>query len=241
MQWKADFGSLAVVAFGTLQNLSGGEMFRKLLVEQGFGKILAAQLGRIREAEKHLTVLRMTNRGQFMSLVTTEVQEQQLVVLNTVYNLSTLEANRKPLVEQGLARAAVHVAQTAKDGQRLLQCTKILCLLSLSGGQTEELVVADGALPVVVQCLRESFGDTLLFAVTTICNLAFIPQNRQAIVDAGAVPPLNQVLKRGDPEQQLKAIDAIRNIAAAGADLKLARIVVSELATIVGEGTGEHR
>lgn len=243
VQWKADFGSLAVVAFGTLQNMSAGPVFKRLLVEQGFGRILADQLARFREAEKHLTLLRTTSRGQYMSLVASELQEQQLVVLSTVYNLSTLEANRQPLVEQGLARAAVHVAHVAgtKDGQRQLQCMKILCLLSLSGGKTEEQIVADGALAPVVKNLRESFGDTLLFAVTTLCNLAFLPDNRQAIVDAEAVPPLNQVLKRGDPDQQLKAIDAIRNIAAAGADLKLARIVVGELAHIVAEGAGEHR
>lgn len=54
----------------------------------------------------------------------------------------------------------MHVAHVAgtKDGQRQLQCMKILCLLSLSGGKTEEQIVADGALAPVVKNLRVRSG-----------------------------------------------------------------------------------
>ena len=243
MQWKADFGSLAVLAYGILRNLSGGEVYKKTLVEQGFGKVLADQLRRFKEAENHLTLLRITDRGQYMTLIATELQEQLLVVLHTLYNLSTLESNRLAMVKQGLAHATVEVAQTvsARDGQRQLMCMKVLCLLSTSRGKTEEQVVLDGALKPVVRILREGIGKTLLMSVTTLCNLAFIPKNRKAIMEAGAISALNQVLKRGGPEHQLKAIDALRNITAAGADVKLARGVVGELARIASESKGEHR
>lgn len=42
-----------------------------------------------------------------------------------------------------------------------------------------------------------------------------------------------QVLKKDDPKVQIKAVDVIRNMAAAGADTKLVRAVVDELVSMV--------
>jgi hypothetical protein len=46
----------------------------------------------------------------------------------------------------------------------------------------------------LVNIVREGFGDTLLYAVTALSNLAYVPANRKAIIDSGVLVPLTQVL-----------------------------------------------
>lgn len=110
LQWKADFGSLAVASFATLQNISKSAMFAKEISECGFPEMLIVQLDRCRDAEKHLTLLKAMGKGQYMSLVASEVAEQQMMMLNIIYNLSIDPDNRAALVNNGVSAAVVKVS-----------------------------------------------------------------------------------------------------------------------------------
>ncbi|KAJ1471992.1 hypothetical protein T484DRAFT_1842071 [Baffinella frigidus] len=221
VQWKADFGSLAVVGFLIVQNLSASPIFRPELTSGDFPTLMAVQLDKCREAETHVNLLRMSQaaRGPFVPLVVSEVAEQQLTVLTAVLHLSKEEAGRVALVEQGVAVAVVKVARAAsvRDSAREVVAVRILCNLSLTNGNTERTMVQ----------------QLLYYAITTLANLAFVQENRDDILAAGALGPLKELLRRGDPEQVLKTIDTIRNLAAARADLKLARATVPDLTAMV--------
>jgi len=108
LQWKADFGSLAVTCFATLQNISKSPVFAKE-IQKDFPEMLVVQLDRCRNAEKHLTLLKAMSKGQYMSLVASEVAEQQMMLLNIIYNLSIDPGNRSALVNRGVAAAVVKV------------------------------------------------------------------------------------------------------------------------------------
>jgi len=89
---------------------------------------------------------------------------------------------------------------------------------------------------------REGFGETLLFAISTVQNLAFVKENRDPIIEAGVLIPLTKIMREdAETPEKLKAIDAVRNLAAARADLRFAKIVVDELMTIVKLGAEEER
>ena len=244
LQWKADFGSIAVTAFATLQNVSKSPIFTKDIARDDFPAKLIMQLDRCRDAEKHLTLLKAMGKGQYMSLVASEVAEQQLLMLNIIYNLSLEPENRKILCGFGVAAAVVQVAKapTVRDTPRYLQCMRIFCNLSLGAGETEVRMVQDMVLGPVVNAVREGHGELLLYAISTVANLAFVEENRDAIVDAGVMIPLTKILKEeGETPAKLKALDAVRNLAAAHADLRFAKIVVDELIEIVRNGAPEER
>jgi len=244
LQWKADFGSIAVTAFATLQNVSKSPIFTKDIARDDFPAKLIMQLDRCRDAEKHLTLLKAMGKGQYMSLVASEVAEQQLLMLNIIYNLSLEPENRKILCGCGVAAAVVQVAKapTVRDTPRYLQCMRIFCNLSLGAGETEVRMVQDMVLGPVVNAVREGHGELLLYAISTVANLAFVEENRDAIVDAGVMIPLTKILKEeGETPAKLKALDAVRNLAAAHADLRFAKIVVDELIEIVRNGAPEER
>lgn len=244
LQWKADFGSLAVAAFATLQNISKMPVFTKQVTQQGFPDALVLQLDRCRDAEKHLTLLKAMSKGQYMSLVASEVAEQQLLMLNIIYNLSLEPDNRSTLCKRGVAAAVVRVANspTVRDTPRYLQCIRIFCNLSIGKGETEARMVKDGVMGPVSNSLREGHGEIILYAISTIQNLAFVVQNRDPIIDSGVLILLTQILKEEkESPEKLKALDAVRNLAAARADLRFARIVVDELMNVVKFGTMEER
>jgi CRP-like cAMP-binding protein len=244
LQWKADFGSLAVAAFATLQNVSKSPVFTKEIARDDFPNMLVLHLDRCRDAEKHLTLLRAMGKGQYMSLVASEVAEQQLMILNIIYNLSLEPENRKIMCSRGVAAAVVQVSisSSVRDTPRYLQCMRIFCNLSLGAGETEVRMVQDKVLGPVVNSVREGFGESLLYAISTVANLAFVEKNRDDIVDAGVMIPLCKILKeQGETPAKLKALDAVRNLAAAYADLRFAKLVVDELIEIVRNGAEEER
>ena len=244
LQWKADFGSLAVAAFATLQNVSRSAVFTKQIAADRFPEMLILQLDRCRDAEKRLTLLKAMGKGQYMSLVASEVAEQQQMVLNIIYNLSMEPENRPVLCDRGIAQAVVTVAQspTVKDTPRYNQCIRIFSNLSIGGGETEARMVMDGVLGPVVNAVREGFGEMRLYAISTVQNLAFVEENSRAIIEAGVLIPLTKILKEEqESPAKLKAIDAVRNLAAAHADLRFAKIVVDELMEIVRNGAEEER
>lgn len=234
--WKADFGRLALVSLLTLQNLSCSPEFRQVLVSKGFGAVLATFIKKYTQAEKHLSFLSMMSTGQMMSLLVTEVAEQQLVALKTALNLAKDADSKEKLVFEGLSAAVVEASmqKTVRHGPRELECIKILCSLALTQGKTEERIIADGALPTLVEIVRDGFGESLMYAVSALGHLAFVERNAAAIIKSGVFVPLTNVLKNGDEKMQLKAVDVIRNISAAGADARLVRAVVDELVLMVG-------
>ena len=244
LQWKADFGSLAVAAFATLQNVSKSPIFTKEIAQDDFPNMLVLHLDRCRDAEKHLTLLRAMGKGQYMSLVASEVAEQQLMILNIIYNLTLEPENRKIMCSRGVAAAVVQVSisSSVRDTPRYLQCMRIFCNLSLGAGETEVRMVQDKVLGPIVNSVRDGFGESLLYAISTVANLAFVEKNRDDIVDAGVMIPLTKILKeQGETPAKLKALDAVRNLAAAYADLRFAKLVVDELIEIVRNGAEEER
>ena len=244
VQWKADFGRLALVSLIILQNLSCSPAIRPVLVQKGFGAVLATFIAKLTQAEKHLGFLQMMNSGQMMSLLVTEVAEQQLVALKTAHNLALDVESRETLVESGLCKSVVGCAveKVTKHTPRELECVKILCLLALTNGKTERRIIVDGGLLPLVDIVRDGFGDGLGYAVSAIGHLAFVKENSKEIIESGVMVPLTNVLKEGDEKMQLRAVDVIRNISAAGADVKLVKAVVDELVMMVkSEDGGERR
>lgn len=85
----------------------------------------------------------------------------------------------------------------------------------------------------IIDIVRDGYGESLLYAVTALSHLAFVPKNGAVILKSGVLVSLTKVIKSGDPKIQLKAVDVIRNLAAAGADAHLVRAVVDELALMI--------
>jgi len=248
IQQKADFGSLAITAFQLMKNLSQFEVFRRELSGEDFPSLLAAQLDHCRKTETCINLLKMhSKRGTFLPLVASQVTQYQLAVLNTLLNISKDEMGRLPLVEQGVVMAIVKVAQVSsvKDSPRELQCIRILCNLSFSDGKTEHQMVQHGCLVPLVRILREGVGQVRFYAITTISNLAFVQENREEIIDAGVLGLLKDILSCGESSTVLKGVDCIRNLAAAGVDLKFAASLIPLLTELVGSESGtmgnEHR
>jgi CRP-like cAMP-binding protein len=212
IQSRADYGSLLVVSFSILEKLSKGSKFKNLYIQHQFCHTFVRRLIDLRDAEKQLQTIRAISRGQFFNLLTSEVFEQQLVILSTIYNLCTEHAHRITLVEQGVAKAVVDIASPNLSIQTI--CLQILNALSFTAGNTEETIVKDGALGLIVHNLRDGFGDNLFLALCVLSNLAFVAPNCKAIIDCGCLPSLTNIMRRGNDRERLKAIDVLRNLAA---------------------------
>ena len=245
IQWKADFGSLAVVAFASLQNLSKSSVFSKDIAAGEFPDRIMLQLERCLDAEKRLTLLKALSKGQYMTLVASEIADTQLMCLNIICHLSLEPDNRALICNRGICAAVVKVANSpsVRDSPLYDQCLRIFCNLSIGGGETEARMVTDGVLGPVTSTIREGVRENILFAISTVTNLAFVEENRDPLIDSGVLIPLTKILREEKEEtlEKLKAIDALRNFAAARADLRFAKIVVDELMEIVRNGKAEER
>jgi hypothetical protein len=219
IQSRADYGSLLVVSFSILEKLSKGNKFKILYIQHQFCNTFVRRLAELRDAEKQLKTIRAVGRGQFLNLLTSEVLEQQLVILSTIYNLCSEHTHRITLVEQGVAKAVVDIASPNLSIQTI--CLQILNALSFTSGNTEESIVKDGALGLIFHSLQDGFGDNLFLALCVLSNLAFVPSNSKAIIDCGCLPFLTNIMRRGDDRERLKAIDVLRNLAAGSFDDRL--------------------
>ena len=232
-----------VVAFGILARISKCKEFRDICVQNKYVRIFVGRLAQLKDAERHLKTIRAVGSGQYLSLLISEVAEQQLVVLTIIHNLCFDQSDCVTLVEQGVATAIVESTAAGFDVAIKTICLQIFKALSFTSGKTHATLVQNGVLKVVAQSLRDGVGDAVHLALCVLSNLAFVASNIKPIIDCGCLPSLTNVLRRGSARERLKAIDVFRNLTAGEYDSRLIVPATKALGQQIGDADlpYEHR
>ena len=223
-----------VVAFGILARISKCKEFRDICVQNKYVRIFVGRLAQLKDAERHLKTIRAVGSGQYLSLLISEVAEQQLVVLTIIHNLCFDQSDATAIVESTAAGFDVAIKTI---------CLQIFKALSFTSGKTEATLVQNGVLKVVAQSLRDGVGDAVHLALCVLSNLAFVASNIKPIIDCGCLPSLTNVLRRGSARERLKAIDVFRNLTAGEYDSRLIVPATKALGQQIGDADlpYEHR
>lgn len=116
-----------------------------------------------------------------------------------------------------------HLVHLMGSNSPRIQCQAALALRNLASdvNYQVEIVKANG-LPLLLNLLQSAHTPLALAAVACIRNISIHAANESAIVDAGFLPPLVELLRKSDNEEILcHAVSSLRNLAASSERTKL--------------------
>lgn len=111
-----------------------------------------------------------------------------------------------------------HLTQTKMNGPN--EAIRGLRSLTKTSSINRDYIAQKGVIPVVVEVLKDSSQDTEVkkHAVTLLFNLSITAHLKGAIIAAGAVEPIVEVLKTGDNEARENAAAALFSLSAKGSN-----------------------
>ncbi|PRT55474.1 Vacuolar protein 8 [Wickerhamiella sorbophila] len=182
--------------------------------------------------------------GALLNMTHSNENRRELVNADAIPVLVSLLSSTDPDVQYYCTTALSNIAVEAENRQRLaqtephlvhhlvhlmgsssprIQCQAALALRNLASdvNYQVEIVRANG-LPLLLNLLQCSHTHLVLAAVACIRNVSIHPLNEAAIVDAGFLGPLVDLLSQTENEEILcHAVSSLRNLAASSEKTKL--------------------
>ena len=86
-------------------------------------------------------------------------------------------------------------------------------ILSVNNANNQVFIAEAGAIPPLVELLKNGSAEAMTNAVAALETLALHEDNRDLIVEAGAIRPLVELLKNGSAEAKTEAARALKRLA----------------------------
>jgi vacuolar protein 8 len=157
-----------------------------------------------------------------VSLLSSTDADVQYYCTTALSNIAVDLENRKKLAKTEPRLVNYLVALMGSSSPRV-QCQAGLALRNLASDVNYQLEItkADG-LPHLLNLLQSSHTPLILASVACIRNISIHPMNESAIVEAGFLKPLVELLGKTDNEEiQCHTISTLRNLAAVSERTKL--------------------
>jgi len=175
-------------------------------------------IGEAATVEEFLALLR--SRGE------EESSEIQLIAAQGLKVAAVLPPNKQAIVDKGGLNLLVdRLRRWDAEGQACI-CWALNNII-IGSTARKVAVFKAGALPLVIKVLRGGSSEGRIGAAATLQNLAVAPSLRDFIVDMGGVGPLVELMRDTAELAQVKACDALRNLAL-GSDARAATIAQQE-------------
>lgn len=157
-----------------------------------------------------------------VSLLNSSDADVQYYCTTALSNMAVDLENRKKL-SQTEPRLVSHLVNLMGSSSPRVQCQAALALRNLASDVNYQLEIAkQGGLPHLLSLLQSNHTPLVLAAVACIRNISIHPLNESAIVEAGFLKPLVDLIGKTDNEEiQCHIISALRNLAASSERNKL--------------------
>lgn len=158
-----------------------------------------------------------------VSLLSSTDPDVQYYCTTALSNIAVDPENRKNLAKNEPRLVSQLVRLVGFSGSPRVQCQATLALRNLASDVNYQLeVVQSGGLPHILQLLKSAQSPLVLAAAACLRNISIHPSNERAIIDAGFLEPLVELLGRFDHEEILcHTVSTLRNLAAVSEQNKL--------------------
>lgn len=152
-----------------------------------------------------------------VSLLSSTDPDVQYYCTTALSNIAVDPENRKNLAKTEPQLVSHLVKLMGFSSSPRVQCQAALALRNLASDVNYQLeIVRSDGLPYILQLLKSSPTPLVLAAVACIRNISIHPTNEGAIVGAGFLKPLVELLDKYDNEEiQCHTVSTLRNLAAA--------------------------
>lgn len=158
-----------------------------------------------------------------VSLLSSTDPDVQYYCTTALSNLAVDPENRKNLTKSEPRLVSQLVKLVGNSTSARVQCQAALALRNLASDVNYQLeIVQCGGLPPILQLLQSPHDPLILAAVACIRNVSIHPANERAIVEAGFLKPLVDLVGNSNHEEILcHAVSSMRNLAAVSEQTKL--------------------
>lgn len=158
-----------------------------------------------------------------VSLLSSTDPDVQYYCTTALSNIAVDQENRKNLSKTEPQLVSHLVKLMGFSSSPRVQCQAALALRNLASDVNYQLeIVRSDGLPYLLELLQSSPTPLVLAAVACIRNISIHPSNEGAIVSAGFLKPLVDLLGKFDNEEiQCHTVSTLRNLAAASEQNKV--------------------
>ncbi|ORZ23872.1 armadillo-type protein, partial [Lobosporangium transversale] len=172
-----------------------------------------------------------------VSLLQTNDSQTLKAALDTLINLMTSVENVLSFVQSGGLEWIKRIITMMQETEIVLSAVR--CLSHLAITESLSIAVAEAGLVIPLAHLTQSEDDKIKEdVVSMLARLAKTGENKQHLIDGGAIPALIRVLKCHNPDAQSYAIMAIVEMGASPFDVTALNMASSEVLGIFVSLTG---
>lgn len=157
-----------------------------------------------------------------VSLLSSTDPDVQYYCTTALSNIA-VEAENRARVAQTEPHLVMHLVHLMGSSSPRIQCQAALALRNLASDVNYQVeIVRSNGLPLLLSLIQGQHTPLVLAAVACIRNVSIHPQNESAIIEAGFLPPLVDILGKTDNEEILcHTVSSMRNLAASSERTKM--------------------